>query len=88
MIDLQDQVALITGASRGIGAACARLFAQAGAHLGLVYHSQDDQAQAVKTEVERLDRQALLLKGDVSVYSTAKDHVQQVLDTFGMWTSW
>ncbi|MFC1483860.1 SDR family NAD(P)-dependent oxidoreductase [Candidatus Neomarinimicrobiota bacterium] len=83
MIDLQDQVALITGASRGIGAACARLFAQAGAHIGLVYHSRDDKAQAVKTEVEQLGRKALLLKGDVSDYSTAKNHVQQVVDTFG-----
>ncbi|MFC1619876.1 SDR family NAD(P)-dependent oxidoreductase [Candidatus Neomarinimicrobiota bacterium] len=83
MIDLQDQVAIITGASRGIGAACARLFAQAGAHIGLAYHSRDDKAQAVKSEVEQLGRQALLLKGDVADYSTAKDHVQQVVDTFG-----
>jgi 3-oxoacyl-[acyl-carrier protein] reductase len=83
MIDLHDQVALITGASRGIGAACARLFAEAGANIGLAYHSRDDQAQVVKTEVEQLDRQALLLKGDVAEYSTAKDHVQQVVDTFG-----
>lgn len=83
MIYLHDQVALITGASRGIGAACARLFAEAGANIGLAYHSRDDRAQAVKTEVEQLGRQALLLKGDVSDYSTAKDHVQQLVDTFG-----
>ena len=83
MIDLHDQVALITGASRGIGAACAKLFAQAGAHVGLAYHSRDDQAQAVKTDVEQLGRQALLLKGDVSNYSTARNHVRQTIDTFG-----
>jgi 3-oxoacyl-[acyl-carrier protein] reductase len=83
MIDLQDQVVLITGASRGIGAACARLFAEAGADIGLAFHSRDDQAQAVKSEVEQLGRQTLLLKGDVAKYSTAKDHVQRVLDTFG-----
>lgn len=83
MIDLQDQVAIITGGSRGIGAACARLFAAAGAHLGVVFHSQDDQAQAVKNEVEQLGRKALLLKGDVSDYPTAKDHIQQTVDTFG-----
>jgi 3-oxoacyl-[acyl-carrier protein] reductase len=83
MIDLQDQVALITGASRGIGAACAKLFAQAGAHIGLAYHSRDDQAQAVKSEVEQLGRQALLLKGDVSDYTTAKNHVRKTIDTFG-----
>jgi 3-oxoacyl-[acyl-carrier protein] reductase len=83
MIDLQDQVALITGASRGIGAACAQLFARAGAHIGLAYHSRDEQAQAVKAEVEQLGSKALLLKGDVSDYATAKSHVKTIIDIFG-----
>ncbi|TGN47806.1 SDR family NAD(P)-dependent oxidoreductase, partial [Paracoccus liaowanqingii] len=34
MVDLQGKVVLITGASRGIGAAAARAFAAAGAHVG------------------------------------------------------
>ena len=52
MIDLTDQVVLITGASRGIGAACAVLFARAGAHVGIVYRSHHDEAEAVKGQVE------------------------------------
>jgi 3-oxoacyl-[acyl-carrier protein] reductase len=83
MIDLTDQVALITGASRGIGAACARLFAQAGAHVGLVYRSSDEEAQAVKSEVEGLGRKALLLKGDVSEYATAQAHARQLVESLG-----
>lgn len=83
MIDLKDQVALITGASRGIGAACAVLFARAGAHVGLVYRSHNDEARAVQAEVERLGRRVVLLKGDVSEFPTAKAHVQQLVDTLG-----
>jgi len=96
MIDLNNQVALITGASRGIGAACAVLFARAGAHVGLVYRSQDDQAREVQAEVERLDRQAVLLKGDASNFATAQAHVRELVDTLsrvdilvnnaGIWT--
>ncbi len=83
MIDLTDKVALITGAARGIGAACAVLFAKAGAHVGLVDRSHDDEASAVQAEVERLGRRAVLLKGDVSEFPTAKAHVQQLVDTLG-----
>ena len=52
MINLTDQVVLITGASRGIGAACAVLFAKAGAHVGIAYRSHDDEARAVQAEGE------------------------------------
>ncbi|UCH09346.1 MAG: SDR family oxidoreductase [Fidelibacterota bacterium] len=83
MIDLTDQVVLITGGSRGIGAACARLFAQAGADVGLVYQTRDKEAQAVRADVEQLGRKALLLKGDVSEYATAQEHVLLVVEFFG-----
>ncbi|UCD39013.1 MAG: SDR family oxidoreductase [Fidelibacterota bacterium] len=83
MIDLTDQVALITGGSRGIGAACAVLFAQAGADIGLAYHSRDDEARVVKEKIEQRGRQALLLKGDVSEYATARNHVKQLVEAFG-----
>ncbi|MCH8327160.1 MAG: SDR family NAD(P)-dependent oxidoreductase [Candidatus Marinimicrobia bacterium] len=76
MIDLTGQVALITGASRGIGAACATLFAQAGADIGLVYRSRDEEAQSVLREVEALGRRGMLLKGDVAEHATARAHVQ------------
>ncbi|MCH7497820.1 MAG: SDR family oxidoreductase [Candidatus Marinimicrobia bacterium] len=83
MMDFTDQVALITGGSRGIGAACARQFAEAGAHVGLVYRSHDEEAREVQAAVEALGRKALLLQGDVASLDTARDHVQQVAAAFG-----
>ncbi len=83
MIQLQDQVVLITGASRGIGAAAAVMFAEAGAHVGIVYLSHDDEAEAVKLRVEAYGRKALLLKGDVSQLATAKDHAAAMMEQFG-----
>jgi len=82
-MDFTDQVALITGGSRGIGAACARQFAEAGAHVGLVYRSHDEEAREVQAAVEALGRKALLLQGDVASLVTARDHVQQVAAAFG-----
>ncbi|MCH7529036.1 MAG: SDR family NAD(P)-dependent oxidoreductase, partial [Candidatus Marinimicrobia bacterium] len=83
MIDLTDQVVLITGASRGIGAASAVLFARAGADVGIGYHTHDDEAQAVKGQVEAAGRNAVLLKGDVSDHATARIHVDLLLKAFG-----
>ena len=83
MIDLKDQVVLITGGSRGIGAACAVLFARAGAHVGIVYRSHDAEAEAVQGRVEDQGRKALLLKGDVSDHATARVHVATVVKELG-----
>lgn len=83
MIDLTDQVVLITGASRGIGAATAALFARTGADVGIGYRTHDDEAEAVKGLVEAAGRRAVLLKGDVSDHATARIHVETVLKAFG-----
>ena len=83
MIDLTDQVALITGASRGIGAACATLFARAGADVGLVYHSHDEEAKSVLREVEEQGRRGLLLQGNVAEHATALAHARALHEAFG-----
>ncbi len=83
MIDLTDRTVLITGASRGIGAACAELFAQAGADVGLGYRSREDKARAVQARIKELGRQAILLQGNAADYATAKAHIQQVVDVCG-----
>ncbi len=49
---LQGRVALITGASRGIGAATARLFAAHGALVGVNYHRSEQEAFQIVREIE------------------------------------
>ncbi len=62
---LENKIALITGASRGLGAAVATRFAQEGAQLILVARSAAD-LEAVDTEVQRYGPPALLVPFDVS----------------------
>ena len=57
---------LITGAGRGIGAACARAAARAGWNVAINYHRDEASAGEVADAVRRAGRKVLLLRGDVS----------------------
>ncbi|WP_213663213.1 SDR family oxidoreductase [Stutzerimonas stutzeri] len=61
-----SKVMLITGASRGIGAATAQLAAERGYALCLNYHHREDAARQVLHEVQRLGVQAIAVQADVS----------------------
>ena len=77
---LKNKTALITGGDSGIGAAVAILFAQHGADISIVYLSEHQDAENVKTTVEKYGRKCLLIPGDVrdetfckkAVYTTVK----------------
>ncbi|MDD2048398.1 SDR family oxidoreductase [Pseudomonas putida] len=62
-----DKVILITGASRGIGAATARLAAREGYRICINYLSDDEAAQRVLADVRELGAEAIAVKADVSV---------------------
>ncbi|MGE8392884.1 SDR family oxidoreductase [Pseudomonas sp. BIGb0427] len=62
-----DKVIVITGASRGIGAATARLAARAGYRICINYLRDDEAAQRVLAEVRELGAEAIAVKADVSV---------------------
>jgi NAD(P)-dependent dehydrogenase (short-subunit alcohol dehydrogenase family) len=61
-----DKTLLVTGAGRGIGAATARLAAQAGWHVAVNYQRDEASAAAVAAQVRALGRQALLVRADVA----------------------
>lgn len=67
MEDITGKIALVTGASRGIGRASALALAAAGADVGINYRTREAEAREVQREIAGLGRNAILLKADVSV---------------------
>ena len=79
-VDLTDRVVLITGASRGVGAAASKIAADAGADIVVNYRSKERRAQATADAVVDAGRRAVLAKADLtdpgevaSMFATAKD---------------
>ncbi len=66
MISLDGKVALVTGGSRGIGAATARLLGRAGADVMIGYHSRKADADAVVAELRGMGRRAAAFASDIS----------------------
>ena len=66
MSELRNKIALVTGASRGIGAAIARDLAAAGATVALNFCERADQAEAVRRDIEANGGRALAVRADVS----------------------
>ena len=75
-LDLTGKVALISGAAVGIGRACALALGQAGAFIGLNYHSSKDAAESLYAELAALNIKSLLLPADL----TDEDQANAVVD--------
>ena len=76
-------MALVTGSSRGIGAAIARRLAQAGARVALNYNASIDAAIEVKDSISAAGGDAMLTAGDVSDEPQAEQIIKAVIAEFG-----
>ena len=83
MEEKRRPVVLITGASRGIGAACARRFAQEGWDVGINYCRSREQAQDLARELRELGGAAQALPGDVSQPQQAARLVAEAEECLG-----
>lgn len=79
---LKGKVALITGASAGIGQACARSLGAAGAHLVLTAR-RGERLDALRQEIERDGQRVVHVLGDAREERTAAETVKAATDAFG-----
>ena len=80
---LDGQVAVVTGASRGIGRACALELARHGASVVINYTSNEEMANSCKAEIEGLGAKALVVQADVSKADDAKKLIEAAESEFG-----
>lgn len=83
MHDLKGKVAIVTGASKGIGAAIAQQFAEAGAAVAVNYASGKDDAERVVGNILRSGGKAVAIKADVSKSADVKRLFAETVATLG-----
>lgn len=96
MISLQNRIAVVTGGSRGIGAAIVKLLAQAGADVVINYVAHEKEAKETAQAVTSLGRKAVLHQGNLALRACAEDLIRTAIRAFdridilvnnaGIWT--
>ncbi len=80
---LENKVAIITGASRGIGEAIALKFAAEGAHIAFSYVSSDEKANALVEKLKAFGVNAKAYKSNAGIFADSEAMVNDVVATFG-----
>jgi NAD(P)-dependent dehydrogenase (short-subunit alcohol dehydrogenase family) len=81
-MQLTDRVAVVTGAGSGIGKAAALLFAQEGARVAVISHTEDE-IQQTASEIEKNGGKAIPLVADISVPEQVQAAMQRTIDRWG-----
>lgn len=80
---LKDKIAIITGASRGVGKATALLFAKEGAKVVVNYNTSKEKAEDVVSQIKEIGTEAIAIKCDVSEESQVKSMIDQTVKEYG-----
>jgi 3-oxoacyl-[acyl-carrier protein] reductase len=83
LVDLSGKVALVTGGSRGIGAATAALLARAGASVALTYRERSDAAAAVAERIAAVGQRGKILRCDLERPEDCERAVSETISEFG-----
>ncbi len=78
-----NKVALITGATRGIGRQIAITLAKEGYDIALNYRKENEELESVKKEIEENKVSCFAVKGDVSNFEDCEELTKQIIEKFG-----
>ena len=79
----KNKVALITGATRGIGRQIAITLANSGFDIVVNYRKENDDLEDTKKEIEETGRKCLAVQGDVSNYGECEKFVKEAIEEYG-----
>ncbi len=82
-MDLEGQVAIVTGGSRGIGRSISLALAECGANVVINYRKDEESAKKIAGEIRKTGRNVLLLSGDVSTWNVAEMLMKETAQRFG-----
>src|SRR6266498_5729247 len=82
-LELKDKVAIVGGASKGLGRACAEVLAQEGVKVAICSRTKVDLEQAAKEIRDTTGAEVLVCAGDLDKYGTIRDLITSTVDRFG-----
>jgi 3-oxoacyl-[acyl-carrier protein] reductase len=80
---LRGKVAIVTGASRGIGMACALVMAREGARVVVNYNNSEEEASTVVDKIHKFSRDTFPFQADVSDADAVEEMVQETVERYG-----